>query len=237
MATITDAERRVLLSNPWFASLGAPELDGLIELAQRRTLAQDEVVYRRGDDFRDGLFIVLDGSVRISGTSPDGREAVFTFMQPGNLFAEVSVFDGGSRSHDATAHLPTELLNVSTARVEALLEKYPGLCRSFLTLANQRLRLVMTMAESYVNRSLEQRFAARIATLGLVYGSRTANGVEISLHLPQETLGQLAGASRQRVNQLLKAWEKDGLIEQHYGRIVILDIGRLEKLAEPYVII
>jgi CRP-like cAMP-binding protein len=237
VATITDAERATLLANPWFASLATPALDDFMHAAQRRSLAHGEVLYRRGEDSREGLFIVLGGSVRISGTSPEGREAVFTFIQPGNLFAEVSMFDGGPRSHDATAHLPTELLAVSAAKMESLLAKHPDLCRKFLTLANQRLRLVMTMAESHVNRSLEQRFAARLATLALVYGSKTTGGVEISLHLPQETLGQLAGASRQRVNQLLKEWEAEGLIAQHYGRILIRDLERLEKIASPFVII
>ncbi len=48
----------------------------------------------------------------------------------------------------------------------------------------------------------------------------------------QEILAQLVGVTRQRVNQVLKLWEEDGLVEQSYGRILLVDSVRLKRLAE-----
>jgi hypothetical protein len=51
--------------------------------------------------------------------------------------------------------------------------------------------------------------------------------------LPQETLAQLTGLTRQRVNQIFKTWELNGVIEQSYGRIVMIDRAKLEEIAQP----
>ena len=58
-----------------------------------------------------------------------------------------------------------------------------------------------------------------------------ADGLEIRLHPPQETLAQLIGSTRQRVNQILKEWEAAGTVDQQYGHLTLLDRARLEQLA------
>jgi CRP/FNR family transcriptional regulator, cyclic AMP receptor protein len=237
VASISAVERRVLLSNPWFAGLPGTVFDAFVASAQRKVLKEGERLFSRGDDPGDGIYVALTGSVRLSGTSAEGREAVFTFFQPGNLFAEVGPLDGEGRSHDATAHVATTLLNVSRSRLEVLLAEHPSLCRSLLKLEAARLRLIMALAESYATSSLEKRFAGRLLALGLVYGTRSADGIEIQLRLPQETLARLAGVSRQRVNQLLKGWESQGLIRHGYGRITLVDVVQFERLAEPHLVI
>jgi CRP-like cAMP-binding protein len=53
---------------------------------------------------------------------------------------------------------------------------------------------------------LEQRLASRLLMLAGPYGVTASQGLKIELHLSQETLAQLIGATRQRVNQVLKKW-------------------------------
>lgn len=95
----------------------------------------------------------------------------------------------------------------------------------------------MALAESYATHALEKRFAGRLLTLGLVYGTRSPDGLEVQLRLPQEILARLAGVSRQRVNQLLKEWESQGLVRHGYGRITLGDVAAFERLAEPHLVI
>ena len=64
------------------------------------------------------------------------------------------------------------------------------------------------------------------------YGVSSAKGLKIELHLPQETLAQLIGSTRQRVNQILKDWELEAIVEQQYGRLLLLDQARLERMAQ-----
>lgn len=55
VASISDAERRVLLSNPWFAGLPEASFDAFVASAQRKVLKEGERLYSRGDDPSDGI--------------------------------------------------------------------------------------------------------------------------------------------------------------------------------------
>lgn len=68
--------------------------------------------------------------------------------------------------------------------------------------------------------------------LAASHGVASSSGVAIELHAPQETLGQLIGAARPRVNEIVKARERDGMIEQHCGRILIPDRARLAAIID-----
>jgi CRP/FNR family transcriptional regulator, cyclic AMP receptor protein len=231
MTSITDRHREALLSNPWFAGLAPAIRDDALAHTQTRTLAQGERLFSRGDDAH-ACYAVLEGSIRISGTSRGGREAVLSFYEPGTWFGEISLLDGLPRTHDAHAHKRTLLLVLMRDRFEELLAAHPLLMRELLRLECTRLRAVLVGLESYATQSLEQRFAGRLLALAEAYGSRTARGLSIELHLSQEVLAQLTGVTRQRVNQLLKVWENEGLIEQSYGRVLLIDQARLERIAQ-----
>jgi CRP-like cAMP-binding protein len=62
------------------------------------------------------------------------------------------------------------------------------------------------------------------------FGVPTAQGLRLDLHLPQETLAKMVGSTRQRVNQILHDWELANLLMQQYGRIILLDPVKLEKI-------
>jgi CRP-like cAMP-binding protein len=231
MTSLTHRHREVLMNNPWFAGLASAIRDDVLARTQTRTLAQGERLFSRGDEAH-ACYAVLEGSIRISGTSRDGRESVLSFYEPGTWFGEISLLDGLPRTHDAHAHTRTLLLTLARDRFEELLCAHPALARELLRLECSRLRAVLVGLESYATQSLEQRFAGRLLALAEAYGSRTARGLSIELHLSQEVLAQLTGVTRQRVNQLLKVWETDGLIEQNYGRLLLTDKPRLERIAQ-----
>ena len=230
MASLSEAQIATLMGNPWFAGL-APAIRGdAIARGQIRSMVQGERLFSRGDAGH-AVYAVLQGSVRISGTSSEGREAVLTFYAPGAWFGEISLLDGQPRTHDGCAYTASRLLVIVQADFEALLDAHPALARELLRLECSRLRAVLVALEAHATQSLEQRFASRLLALAQAYGSPTPRGLSIELHLSQEILAQLTGVTRQRVNQLLKVWENDGLIEQGYGRVVLVDRVRLERLA------
>jgi CRP/FNR family cyclic AMP-dependent transcriptional regulator len=96
----------------------------------------------------------------------------------------------------------------------------------------QRLHVLLAALEQYSVQSIEQRLASRLLMLAGPYGVSSAQGLKIELHLPQETLAQLVGVTRQRINQILKDWQREGLIDHQYGQITLLDEARFEKLSQ-----
>ena len=96
----------------------------------------------------------------------------------------------------------------------------------------QRLHVLLAALEQYSVQSIEQRLASRLLMLAGPYGVSSAQGLKIELHLPQETLAQLVGVTRQRINQILKDWQHEGLIDHQYGQVTLLDEARFEKLSQ-----
>jgi CRP/FNR family transcriptional regulator, cyclic AMP receptor protein len=97
-----------LKMNPMFADLGADELSRLANLCHTQHLNGGEVLFQKGDA-GDALFGVRCGQIRIETGASDGSRLTLNFMGPGDLFGEVAVLDGQSRTADATAGETSEL--------------------------------------------------------------------------------------------------------------------------------
>lgn len=231
MPPIPPLHHIVRMSYGWFAGLPEGLQALMLARAQQRALVSGERLYTRGE-ISDGFFGVVKGSIRVSGMSADKRETVLDFYGPGSWIGEVSMLDGLPRTHDANAHDDALILHVPSKDMEELMAAHPQLSRALATLLALRLRILLMALEQYSVQSLEQRLASRLLILAGPYGAASVEGLRIELHLPQEILAQLIGATRQRVNQILKTWEAEFILEQQYGRILLRDQGKLEKIAQ-----
>lgn len=229
-ATYESLHRLVAASYRWFSTVPREVHEAVLKRGRRLSLEVGDRVYSRGDS-SNGMYMVLDGAVRMSGIAPSGQMIVLDFYGPAVWFGEVATFGSSPRLHDVEAYLPTTLLHLNRADVEALIAEWPALSRSLLTLFADRLHLMVVALESYSTDSFERRLASRLLMLSTSFGKNTGSGIQITLHLPQETLAELIGASRQRVNQILHAWEEQRILAHHYGRLMLLDMTSLEELA------
>ena len=101
-----------------------------------------EVVFHEGDP-GDSLYLVGEGSVKISKEDRAGRERVLDYIKPGNFFGEMALLEGKPRSAMATAAEPTLLGAVKEETFQHLLELAPSrLHMNFLRSISERLRSV-----------------------------------------------------------------------------------------------
>ena len=90
----------ILKMNPMFADLGTDELQRISSLCHTQQLGVGEMLFQKGDA-GDALFGVRRGQIRIETGASDGSRLTLNFMGPGDLFGEVAVLDGQSRTADA----------------------------------------------------------------------------------------------------------------------------------------
>ena len=170
---------------------------------------------------------------RSAPSAPQDRERTLTYLEPGAWFGEISIFDGQPRTHDAQAQGASTVLQLTGPEFEAVYAAFPSFARALLKLQCERLRLLFGALEEANALPLEQRLARQLLNLARSHGQPEPDGgLRIALHLPQERLAQLLGTSRQRINQALKAWEREGLLRQRYGEIALTQQQRLRELAE-----
>lgn len=219
----------VLLSNPWFAGMPDATRRAVLDRSHGVAHPAGQRIFSRGSK-PDGLYCVLEGEVQLSGTSIDGQETILDFYGPGVWFGEVSLLDGGPRIHDVDARSNVVVLHLPSTDFEDLLRTDQAFCRAVMRLAAMRLRIVLTALELYSTQTLEQRLAHRLLLLSEYHGRRTSRGVELELRLSQENMARLIGSTRQRVNQILKHWAEQGIIEHRSGHVTILGRERLEAM-------
>ena len=221
--------RELLRSGRWFAGLPDALQERLVEGGVLRPLGARQPLFARGDE-ADGLYAVLDGAIRVSGSSESGREALLTLLEPPSWFGEISIFDGQPRTHDAVAESESLILHVSRPALDGILAAEPRYWRDLGLLLTSKLRLAFIAMEDMALLPIATRLARRLSLMVEGYGEREhrRRTVEVS----QEQLAQMLSTSRQTANQLLKDLEARGLIRLSYGTIEILDLDGLRQAAK-----
>jgi CRP/FNR family cyclic AMP-dependent transcriptional regulator len=174
---------------------------------------------------------VVSGRVRIGTVTPEGREAVLNFVEPGQTFGEMAILDGKPRSADATALEPCELFCLKRRDVLAFLEQHPEVALRVIGVLCQRLRRTTEMVEDAALRAMAPRIARALLRLAADHGRPVADGVRIELELSQRELGAYCGLARENVNRQLSLWREAGLVRQEGRRLVLRDRPALEKIA------
>jgi CRP/FNR family transcriptional regulator, cyclic AMP receptor protein len=228
---LTIDERHNIEAGAWFSKL-SPELrSDILAHAQARRLPDGTPLASRGSPAEEWCGVAR-GAVRVSSVSLSGKQITLTYVEPGTWFGDIALFDGLPRTHDADTHGPTTLLAVAKHDFRALLGRHLELYDALLRLNCRRLRLMFDHFEDLNTRPLQARLAKQILLLAKSYGIVIGEETRIGLALAQEDLAQLLGASRQRVNQELKHFEREGAVRVEPTRLVLLSREKLLAAAE-----
>ena len=230
-STLSVDERHTIESGAFFSKLSPRLREDILARAIVRRLKGGASLSSRGANAEEWCG-VASGAVRISSVSLSGKQITLTYAEPGVWFGDTALFDGLPRTHDADAHGKTTLLCVRKPDFKELLSRHTELYDALLRLNCRRLRLMYDQFEDLNTRPLQARLAKQIMLLAKSYGIEQGEEVRIGLQLAQEDLAQLLGASRQRVNQELKGFERDGAVRVEPTRLVVLSPDKLLAIAE-----
>lgn len=139
--------------NRLFEGIESDLLDRIAPDVRVVQLGEGEIIFREGDP-GDLLYLVGEGSVKISKSGRGGQQETLGFIQSGNFFGEMALLDGKPRSAMATAAEPTLLGTVDESTFQHILELAPSrLHMNFLRSVSERLRAVNSHFISEVMRT------------------------------------------------------------------------------------
>ena len=201
-----------------------PELrEQVARASTSRALRRGDVLFREGDEGQE-LFVVERGRIAISNRSPDGRESLVALMETGDLFGEMSLFDGHGRSAEARALEASRVIVVPFRPLRELLQSSPELLWDVVALLARRLRSMDSALADSVFLDVTGRTAKRLLELA-------GDADEFTLPITQEELAGMVGASRERVNKAISSFIRLGWIDQRDRRYVITDREQLTRRA------
>ncbi len=227
-------EREAINSGRWFSSLSPSLRHDILRCAYVKRHKDGGLITARGDTPEEWV-ACAKGAVRVSSTSISGKQITLTYVEPGIWFGDMSLLDGNPRTHDAYAHGDTTTLCVAKADFKKILATHVELYEALLRLHSRRIRQLYGLVEDLNTLPLRARLAKQLLHLARSYGVpclSQGNEVRIGLQLAQEELAQLLGASRQRVNQELKAMEREDMLRIEPGGLVVRDRGALMRITE-----
>lgn len=215
-----------------FAGLDPAALEALAGLAQRRQWQAGEMLFQRGDP-GDWMLALAEGRVKLTLTTPSGRELTLRLAEAGDTLGEFALVDGEPRSADATALEPCSGWVLDRLRFAVLAEAHPALGLSVARYFSRRLRATTEQLEGIALYQLEARLARFLLfTLRQLNGPDLPPEAALRLEISQSELAAVLGASRPKVNRALQSLQELGAIRRE-GEVWQLDLPALRAAADP----
>ena len=169
-----------------------------------------DVIFRQGDACTHVMYI-QSGAVKLSVLSKAGREAVVAMLGPGDFFGEGCLAGQRVRMGSATATAPSAILQVRRERMARLLHKQHAMSDRFIShMLARNIRIEEDLIDQLFNSS-EKRLARTLLLLAR-YGKHETPSRAVP-KISQETLAEMIGTTRSRVNFFLNKFKKLGFIE------------------------
>jgi CRP/FNR family cyclic AMP-dependent transcriptional regulator len=209
-----------------FRSLSPEGLATAASLLRDIHLKKGQVLFQRGDK-AGALFVIIRGTIEISAADTSGHRIVLNYLGPGQCLGEISILDGQPRSANAAAATACHLVSLQSETVDELNREYPEFGLGLARLLVERVRWLSNSVDDFTSRSIDCRLARRL----LVMAGRFADD-DGAIAFSQTELAEFAGTTRESANRILKNWGKRGWITMARRKLVVLQRGPLEALAE-----
>jgi CRP/FNR family cyclic AMP-dependent transcriptional regulator len=176
-------------------------------------LATGAVVFAQGAQ-ANSVFYLQEGGVKLSVLSSAGKEAVVAMLGPGDFLGEGCLAGQPVRMGTATAVMRTALLRIPKRAMVRMLHEHPAFSDRFLEhMLMRNIRIEEDLVDQLFNSS-EKRLARTLLLLAR-YGKQETP--RVLPKLSQETLAEMVGTTRSRVNFFMNKFRKLGLIEYNGG--------------------
>ncbi len=202
----------LLAAHPLFATLTVEERAAVGARMAAHRYPRRTIIFSEGDPAHV-LLLVGSGVVRVVKQSPGGREQTLLFVDPGETFAEVPLFDGGPYPASAEAFTDVLLYMLPAADFRTLLRTIPRLTETALAMLAARNRHLTELVEDLAFRPVIGRVARTL--------------LDEPHEQTQTQMAATVGAAREMVNRSLHILEREGVIRMASGHITILDRERL----------
>jgi CRP-like cAMP-binding protein len=171
---------------------------------------KDQVIFEQGDD-ADTVFYIQKGKVKIVVVSEHGKEAVLAILSDGDFLGEGRLAGQRQRSATASALTDCTIWTLDSVTLHSALKEEPAFAGSFLSYLLERNRRIEEDLIDHLFNSSEKRLARHLLLLAK-FGNASGPEPVIS-NISQETLAEMVGTTRSRVNFFMNKFRRMGFID------------------------
>ncbi|RKO67518.1 Crp/Fnr family transcriptional regulator [Desulfofundulus salinus] len=205
---------------PLFAGLSDEQLAEIARLILDRKYRKGHIIFMEGEP-GEAVYLLKSGRVKIYKQDEEGREHILHYINPGEVFAEVVLFDGGEYPACAEVVEDAHVGLIRNRDMDVLILKNPSIALALLKIMARRLRVSQRQIMELALKDTTRRLASVLLELALEHGEPEDNGIRITMPLTNQELANLVGTSRETANRILGELRRDKAVAVTRQGIVV----------------
>ena len=212
-----------------FSDLSESDLNSIQEICKTRKYPKNSMIILE-EEMGDVVFIVMSGTVKITRVNDEGKEVILAMLGSGEVFGEMAILDGESRSANALSQENCEVVTINREDFLNLLKTNNKVSLNLMTEFAIRLRKSDQQIEALSLDDAEHRIGVSILNLAEELGVIRQGAVTVE-NLPyQQDIANMAGTSRETVSRVMKTFEDRGLITKTGHKLSIPDYAFFKRI-------
>jgi CRP-like cAMP-binding protein len=207
-----------------FRELNNEQIARIAEHSQIIDFPKGTSVFNRGDA-AVGLYILLEGQLKLGVTSPQGSEKIISIVSPGESFGEAILFLERQFPVYAQAILDSQVLLVPKSLIFSMLDNDPMFARKMLAGLSIRMHQLVQDIEMLSLQSCTQRFIGYL----LQISADAPDASNVTLPASKTTIASLLNLTPETLSRTLAKLQQMGLIEVNGKDVTITDVKKLRK--------
>ena len=205
----------ILEGSSFFRGISHEGKRALGKICRRKSLSRGQDLFIEGAEGHS-LWLLVDGAVKVYKLSPDGKESVIKIVKPGELFAEVILFERDLYPANASALKKSQVLSIPKREVLSLLDDR-GFRADFIEMLMSRMRFLSNQVQYLSSFDVEQRLFRFLEEQG-------GRVQEISLNISKKDVASAIKTTPESLSRLLLRLKNDGVLEWK-DKVVTLSSG------------
>lgn len=203
-----------------FTSLKQESMMELNKLVKDKEIGKNQPIYFPNEP-SSSIFFLKTGRVKISRYSEDGKEMIMAFINPGEVFGEMSYLGEGERTDIAVSVEPSFICAINKDDFAQFIEKNPSLNLRITRLIGLKLKSYSERIEDLVFKDAKQRVISFIKKLADDNGNKVGDQIFVKPFLKHQDIADLTACARQTVNDVLTDLRVKGIIDFDRKKLII----------------
>jgi len=205
---------------PLFSSVNDEDLETLASLLIERRFPNNKTIVEEGLP-GDYMYVILDGRVKVTKLSGDGREKILEMLGTGDFFGEMALLDPAPRVASVKALSETRILALARNDFLSVLRRSPDLAMAVIQELTRRLRHVDEQASALSFQRVEERTKGVLVRLARPEQAGSEAGRYATPALTHQQIADMIGTSRETVTRVIKGLKKQGWLDQDGKKYIV----------------
>lgn len=193
---------------PLFPRLTLDDVELISSYGNQRQYPKNAILVNKEDE-SNGVYVILEGKVRVYVSDEFGDEMVFGHLGPGEFFGELAILDNRPRTASVSTIEPTKAIYVGRSRFEKCISDNPDLSLKFIRYMVERIAVLSEDLANCALKNVYQRLSEKLSQMAVSDGQTQV----IPDRLTQKELAGLVGSRREMVTRLLGKLRNAGYVE------------------------